>query len=176
MMARTATHNFEQMINMRRKIIAIFILTAVTHTFFAQTSNNDSITPRGYKLNLKYNVMNNITLENPRRYKNKKRYKFIEKGIYLDLKEKDVFKYRMSISYVLESDKTKNQYPMEDILDKYLLYVSHEFRTKRNKFKVELGGDLDDIIKAKNEIIGRKVFNRDSIGKDRKIYANLVIE
>ncbi|WP_299338361.1 hypothetical protein [uncultured Psychroserpens sp.] len=164
------------MTNIIRKAIVIFSLTAVTNFSFAQTSKNDSITSEGYKLNLEYNVMNNITLDNPRRYKNKKRYKFIEKGVYLDLKEKDVFKYRMSISYVLESDKTNNQYPLEDILDKYLLFVSHEFGKKKNMFKIELGGDLDDIIKAKNEIIGRKIFNRDSIGEDKKIYVNLVIE
>jgi len=162
--------------NIRRKTILFIILITVNYTLSAQTSKNNSITVRGYKLNLKYNVMTNITLETSRRYKNKKRYKFIENGIYLDLKENDVFKYRMCISYMLESDKTNNQYPIEDILDKYLIYVSHEFWSKKNKFKIELGGDLDDIKKAKKEIIGKTIFNRDSIGKKSKIYANLVIE
>ncbi|MFD0861429.1 hypothetical protein ACFQ1M_04370 [Sungkyunkwania multivorans] len=162
--------------NTIRKVMVIMILTAVTDILFAQTSENDAVTSKQYKLNLEYNVMNNITLENPRRYRNKERYKLIETGIYLDLKDDDVFKYRMSISYVQGSGETNDQYPLEDILDKYLLYVSHEFRTKKNKFKIELAGDLDDIIKAKNEIIGRKVFNRDYIGEDGKIYVTLVIE
>lgn len=152
------------------------IFFCATNILFAQTIKTDSITPEGYKLKLEYNVMNNITLENPGKYGNKKRYKFIENGIYLDLKEKDVFKYRMTISYTQGTGKINYQYPLEDILDKYLLYVSHEFRTIKNKFTIELGGDLDDIIKAKNEIIGKKVFNRDYLGEDKKIYTELVIE
>lgn len=136
----------------------------------------DSITPDGYKLKLEYNVMNDITLENPARYGNSKRFKFIENGIYLDLREQGVFKYRMTISYTQGTGKINYQYPLEDLLDKYLLYVSHEFRTIKNKFTIELGGDLDDMIKAKNEIIGKKVFNREYLGEDKKIYVDLVIE
>jgi hypothetical protein len=88
------------------------------------------------------------------------------------MKDKDVFNYRMTISYIQGTGNINYQYPIEDILDKYRLYVSHD----KNKFTIELGGDLDGIIKAKNEIIGKKVFNRDYLGDDKKRYVKLVIE
>ena len=141
-----------------------------------QTVTKDSITPEGYKLRLEYNVINNISLEDPGRYRNKKRYRFIENGIYLDLKEKGIFKYRMTISYTQGTGKINYQYPLEDLLDEYVLYVSHEFKTVKNKFTIELGGDLEAMVKAKNELIGKKVFNRDFLGEDKKIYVELVIE
>lgn len=168
--------NFKQLKKTIKNIIAISIFFCITNILFAQTNKIDSVTSKGHKLNLEYNVMDSITLENPGRYKNKERYKLIEKGIYLDLKDNRIFNHRMTISYIQGSRKTNHQYPLEDILDKYLLYVSHKFSTKKNKFKIELGGDLDHISKAKNEIIGKKVFNRDSIGTGGKIYVGLVIE
>lgn len=160
--------------NPKRKILLVALFTLITNVLFAQATN-DTIVSK-HKLNLEYNVMTHITLEKPRRYKNKKRYQFIKDGVYLDLKEKKSFKYRMTISYKQEVDKPNDQYPLEDILDKYLLYVSHEFRAKKHRFKIELGGDLDDILKAKKELIGKKVFNRDYVGEDGKVYTKLVIE
>lgn len=150
----------------------MLIFFCVTTILFAQTIKTDSITPEGYTLNLAYNVMSNITLGNPGRYRNKKPYRFIQNGIYLDMKDKDVFNYRMTVSYIQGTGNINYQYPIEDILDKYRLYVSHD----KNKFTIELGGDLDSIIKAKNEIIGKKVFNRDYLGDDKKRYVKLVIE
>ncbi|MFD2567333.1 hypothetical protein [Pseudotenacibaculum haliotis] len=160
-----------------RKTIIIVLLTLVTNVLFAQVANhNDTISSTQHKLNLEYNVMTNITLEKPKRYNNKKRYKYIKDGVYLDLKEKKSFKYRMTISYKQKADKPNSQYPLEDILDKYLLYVSHEFKARKHRFKIELGGDLDNILKAKKELIGKKVFNRDYVGEDGKVYTKLVIE
>lgn len=139
-----------------------------------QETTLKKVVKNGYTLYTEYNVMSNVVLEKPRKFKNKKRYKFIEEGIYLDLKEKDMFKHRMTISY--EQNTEKNQYPLEDILDEYLVYVVRESRPKKNKFKIEFGGDLKDMIRIKKELIGKTIFNRDSLGKNNKIYTILVAE
>ncbi|WP_299124505.1 hypothetical protein [uncultured Winogradskyella sp.] len=124
--------------------------------------------------------MNNISLEKCEKYENSKRYELVENGVYLDSKDDSLDKYRMTISYELESDETNNQYPLEDILDKYLLHVSDFYKTTPNestkKFKIELAGDLKGISTAKREIIGKKIFNREYIGTDGKVYVDLIIE
>ena len=131
------------------------------------------------ELRLEYQVMKNISLEKCLKYENTNEFKLIGNGIYHDLNDKEDFNHRMTISYELESDETNNQYPLDDILDKYLLHVSDfleaENEEDSNKFKLELRGDLKGITNAK-EIIGKKVFNRDFIGTDGQVRVKLVIE
>ncbi len=123
--------------------------------------------------------MKNITLEKCLKYENENDFKLIEDGIYQDLNDKEDFNYRITISYELESDNTNNQYPLEDILDKYMLHVSDFLESENdkesNKFKLELGGDLKGVTDAK-DIIGKRVFNRDFIGTDKQVRVNLIIE
>lgn len=131
------------------------------------------------EIRLEYNVMKNISLEKCLKYENVSEYKLIKDGIYEDLNDDDDARYRMTISYELESDDSNNQYPLEDILDKYLLHVSDflesENDDKSNKFILELGGELEDIEKGL-EIIGKKVFNRDFKDKNGQIRVDLIIE
>ena len=114
--------------------------------------------------NWNYNVMQNITLEKCDKYKDINQYIFVETGIYEDANDNDESKYRMTISYELES-QDDDQYPIADILDKYALYVTDflesENDTNTNKFKREFGGELNDLKNAQ-AIIGKKVFNSDS--------------
>ena len=84
------------------------------------------------QLRLEYNVMKNINLEKCQKYENAELYMLIEHGIYQDLTDEDDAKYRMTISYELENDDSNNQYPLEDILDKYLMHVS-DFLENENK-------------------------------------------
>ena len=130
------------------------------------------------ELRLEYNVMKNITLEKCEKYENSEHYKLIGNGIYQDLKDDDDAKFRMTISYELENDNSNNQYPLEDILDKYLLHVSdfleNENKKDTNKFKLELGGYLDKM-KDAQEIIGKKVYNQD-FRDDGQVRVKLVIE
>ena len=162
-----------------RKILALILTMGLFSNLFGQSEKKDSNSSSNQELRLEYNVMKNITLEKLKKYENKKRYKKIEEGIYLDLNNEHEAKYRMTISYELESDETNNQYPLEDILDKYLMHVSDFLESKNNpntnKYMFEFGGYLDKMIEAK-EIIGKKVFNRDFIGADGKVYTDLVIE
>jgi len=124
--------------------------------------------------------MKNISLEKSQKYENSKQFKLIENGIYQDLQDDEDTKYRMTISYELEPDNnTNNQYPLEDILDKYYLYVSDflesENNTESNDFKLELAGELDDIKKGQ-EIIGKKVYNQEFKDDEGQIRINLKIE
>ncbi len=163
---------------MRKSIIILFAIGAFFNLLSqSEKKNSDSI--KLPKLKSKYNMMKNIKLEKSKKYDNSKNYQLVENGIYKDLNDKDDTPYRMMISYELESDNTNNQYPLEDILDKYLMYVSDFMESenipKSSKFKIELGGYLEDMKKAKI-IIGKKVYNRDIIDKDGKVRVELVIE
>jgi hypothetical protein len=131
------------------------------------------------EIRLEYNVMKNIIIEKSDKYESVELYKLIESGIYEDLKDNDDTKYRITISYELESDDSDNQFPLEDVLDKYYLHVTDfyesENSTNSNKYKIELGGELEDI-KNVQEIIGKRVFNRDFLDEDGEIRVNLIVE
>jgi hypothetical protein len=140
-----------------------------------QKPSDSSVNP---ELRMEYNIMKNISLEKCQKHENSELYEFVENGIYKDLNDEDDAKYRMTISYELESDDSSNQYPLEDVLDKYYLHVSSsvasENNAESNEFKLELGGDLDDIKKAK-EIIGKRIFNRDFLDEGQ-VRVKLMIE
>ena len=110
-------------------------------------------------LRLEYNVMKNITLEKCEKYEDTEHYTLIENGIYQDLTDDDEAKYRMTLSYELENDERNNQYPLEDILDKYFMHVSdfleNENEKGTNRYKFELGGYLDRMKEAQ-EIFGKE--------------------
>lgn len=124
-----------------------------------------------------YNLMSNITLETCEKYSNKENYELIENGIYKDLKDEDDANCRMTISYELDSDD--NQYPLEDVLDKFYLNVADFLESENNatstKIKQELGGTLEDIKRAQ-EIIGKRIFNLDYLDEDGQVRVNLKIE
>ena len=120
-----------------------------------------------------YNVMQNITLADSRKY-SEDRYEKVEDGIFLDREEDDDSEYRMTLSYEMlnESEDNNGQYPLEDLLDEYMLYVSDMYEDENdddsNIFKYEFAGELDDL-KEMKKIIGKKVFyreNKDGDGDD----------
>ena len=137
-------------------------------------SNDQSVKQ---ELRLEYDVMKNIALEKCEKYENPEHYKLIENGIYQDLKDDDDAKFRMTISYELEDVDSDNQYPLEDILDKYLMHVSDFYENEQptNRFKIELGGYLDRMNEAQ-EILGKKVYNQDFIDDDGQVRVKLIIE
>ena len=147
---------------------------------FGQTEKKNSDSSVEQKLRLEYNIMQNISLEKCRKYENSEQFKLIENGIYQDLKDNDNTKFRMTISYDLEPENdTNNQYPLEDILDKYYLYVSDflesENNSDPNNFKLELAGELEDL-KNSQKIIGKKVYNQEFKSEDGQIRVNLIIK
>jgi len=147
---------------------------------FGSKKQENSNSSANRELRTEYNVMKNISLEKCQKYENPEQYKLVESEIYQDLKDEDDAKYRMTICYELESENnTNNQYPLEDILDKYYLHVSDflesENNTEPNSYKLELGGELKDIKKSK-EIIGKKVFNQEYKNDDGQVRVILRIE
>ena len=145
---------------------------------FGGKKEKSSDSSTNQELRMEYNIMKNISLEKCQKYENADLYELDENGIYKDLTDEDDAKYRMTISYELESDDSNNQYPLEDVLDKYYLHVSDflesENNSESNKYKLELGGDLNDIKKSK-EIIGKRIFNRDFLD-DGQVRVNLMVE
>lgn len=132
-----------------RTVFILYLFMGLFSKLFGQTKlkNFDSSVEK--ELRSEFNVMTNFTLEKCQKCTNSKQFKLIEKGIYIDLKDSENTKYRMTISYDLETEnKTNNQYPLEGILDKYKLYVS-DFLESENKsdlinYTLELAGELDD--------------------------------
>jgi|GEM_PF-300731 len=145
---------------------------------FGSKNEKASDSSSNQELRMEYNIMKNISLETCQKYENADLYELVESGIYKDLTDEDDAKYRMTIAYELESDDSNNQYPLEDVLDKYYLHVSDflesENNSESNKYKLELGGDLDDIKKSK-EIIGKRVFNRDFLDEGQ-VRVKLIIK
>ena len=162
-----------------KKIITLVLIMGIFGNLFGQTGKKSSNSTDKQEPRLEYNVMKNITLEKCQKYENSEQFKLIENGIYQDLSDDDDAKYRMTISYELESDDSNNQYPLEDVLDKYYLHVSDflesENKEESNKFKLELGGELEDIKKSL-EIIGKKIFNRDYKDENGQVRVDLIIE
>ena len=162
-----------------RIILALILTMGLFGNLFGQSEKKDSSSSANQEMRLEYNVMKNITLVKLKKYENQKRYKQVEDGIYMDLHDEHEAKYRMTLSYELEFDETNNQYPLEDILEKYLMHVSDFLESKNkpdsDKYIFEFGGYLDEMIEAK-EIIGKKVFNRDFKAEDGEIRVQLVIE
>ncbi len=147
---------------------------------FGQMEKKNSDSSVEQELRLEYNVMKNISLEKYQKYENSEQFKLIENGIYQDLKDSDDTKYRMTISYDLEPENdTNNQYPLEDILDKYYLHVSDFLESENdsdpNNFKLELAGELGDLKNSQN-IIGKKVYNKEFKSDDGQIRVKLIIE
>ena len=146
--------------------------------FWKDKSESNKETPK-QELRFEYNVMKNVTLETCNKYEDTSLYKLVENGIYEDLKDEDEARFRMTIKYELENDDSNNQYPLEDILDKYLMHVSDFLENENEKgtkrFKLELGGYLNNMKEAQN-IIGKKIYNQDFKDDDGQVRVNLIIE
>ncbi|WP_286927707.1 hypothetical protein [Flavobacterium sp. UBA4197] len=119
--------------------------------------------------------MKNIQLAKLDKYKDNPNYELIDGNIYKDIEEDH---YVFALSYELEGEED-SQYPLEDILDKFLLHVSDfidedSYYTNR-EVTLELGGDLDDIKEAIDSIIGKRVYNEEYDDNDGVTRVKLVI-
>lgn len=106
-----------------------------------------------------YNIMKDIQLVINEKYKDMN-YEKIDHGIFVDKRDKDITKYRMTLSFNMENADS-DQYPLEDLLDENLLYISdfyEDLNAKESNFYIyEFAGELDDLKNLK-KIIGKKVF------------------
>ena len=128
-------------------------------------------------LNTKYNIMYDISLGKCDKYQDPTLFESVGNEIYKDLNDEGDDCFRMTISYKLDSEDT--QYPLEDVLNKYFLYVSDFLESENtqnsNSRKIELGGTLEDVKKA-HEVIGKEVFNADFRDEDGSVRVDLVIK
>lgn len=120
--------------------------------------------------------MKNIKNYNAEKYEESK-YKKVEEGIYKifdDWNYKDLYVTSLSFEQEPELDEGDNasdisQYPLEDLLDKYLVYVS-DFYENMNKpdSKIcyqEFASSSLEHIKELRSIIDKHVYNKEQDGK-----------
>jgi hypothetical protein len=110
------------------------------------------------------------------KYENKSRFQHIESNVYRDVIEES---YVFAITYEIENEED-SQYPLEDILDEFNLYVSDfidENRFNNEKIAhIELAGELEDVRKAIATIVGKRVYNIPYTETDGMEYRALKIE
>jgi hypothetical protein len=120
--------------------------------------------------------MKKIKLLKLDKYADAANYKHAENGIYKDLKDEEETDHRLAISFELEEGED-SQYPLEDLLDKFLVHVSDFLKEENSKNPniqhYELAGELNDIRNAAG-IIGKRVYNEE-YEKEGKTYVKLVI-
>ncbi|WP_196890168.1 hypothetical protein [Aureivirga sp. CE67] len=121
--------------------------------------------------------MKNIKLFELEELKDKSKFQLIEEGIYIDLSiEEEYTGHLMPIEIDLEKEDG-NQYPLEDILDKFCVDIEEEILVDltNRKMKLLFGGDLEDL-QALKSIIGKRVYNETYLSEEGKSLIKLVIE
>ena len=115
--------------------------------------------------------MKNIVSVNIAKYQDIKRYQNVENGIFKDLKNK---RYVITLRFELE-ENDNSQYPLEDILDRYLVNCTdHIVENEENgvnmlEVEIEDGNDknytsLNDI-KQIASLVGKRVYNKEVDGR-----------
>ena len=120
--------------------------------------------------------MKNIKNYNAKKYEDEK-YTKVEDGIYKiidDWNYKDLYVTSLSFEQEPEIEEGEDasdisQYPLEDILDKYLVYISdfYEDLNKENSktcYQEFASSNLENI-KNLREIINKHVYNKEEEGK-----------
>lgn len=104
--------------------------------------------------------------------KNKTTPIILKNGIY----KNDPQDFECKIAFSLELEEGEDtQYPLEDVLDKYGLYVSDFLPSDTPKImNVVFAGAPEDIQKVL-AIAGKRVYNSNYVGTDGKTYVKLVI-
>ncbi len=103
-------------------------------------------------------------------------YESIDHRIYRNTEENICI---TALGFELE-DGEDSQYPLEDLLDQFNLYVSDfidpEAFGQSNYLSAEFAGDPEDIRDFLKSVVGKRVYNTDVEGEDGKAYMKLIIE
>lgn len=120
--------------------------------------------------------MKNFRPISPEELNNRSRYEPVEADIYRDLDDNGGYAtYRMAMAMEQEEGED-SQYPLEDILDHFLVHVEVFLDTPApGIFQAIFGGELDDLQNFKT-IIGKRAFNEDFVDDDGKTRVRLRIE
>src|SRR5680860_382494 len=119
--------------------------------------------------------MKNFRIIELEKLKDVSNFQFVEEGIYNDLNDDGGFAtYRIAMAADLE-DGEDTQYPLEDILDEYLVHVEEFLNNdENNSLKYIFGGELDDVQNFKS-IIGKKVCNEEFVDEEGQTRVRLKI-
>ncbi len=103
-------------------------------------------------------------------------YEYLEEHIYRNHADQI---FVTALSFELEANED-SQYPLEDLLDHFNLYVSGfidpEAFGQSNHLNLELAGDAEDIRDLLKSIVGKRVYNINIQGEDGQTYVKLMIE
>lgn len=102
-------------------------------------------------------------------------YESIDDHIYRNTEDNT---YVTALSLELEDDED-SQYPLEDLLDRFNLYISGFINSEvieSQYLSLEFAGDPEDIREFLKSVVGKRVYNREVEGEDGKTYVKLVIE
>lgn len=102
-------------------------------------------------------------------------YQPIEAGIFNDINDKGGFAtHRIAMSLELEEGED-DQYPLEDILDEYLVHVEEFLDKEGNAHCYIFGGELDDLQKLKL-LVGKRAYNEEFVDEDGQTRVKLVVK
>lgn len=120
--------------------------------------------------------MKNFKIIQPEQLNDTSHYQLIEPDIYNDLKDDGGFStHRIAMSMELE-DGENSQYPLEDILDEYLVHVEVFLESDiPNASQYIFGGELDNIRKFKS-IVGKRAYNEEFTDEEGDKRIKLIIE
>lgn len=110
--------------------------------------------------------MKEITNYKPNKYSNSE-YKLVENNVYSYKKI-----YVTSLSFIQEPEFNEgldssniSQYPLEDVLDEFSVYISDDYKDlnskKTNECYLEFASNNLEDIKKLRKIIGKHVYNRE---------------
>lgn len=103
-------------------------------------------------------------------------YESTDDSVYRNTEENT---FVTALSFELEEDED-SQYPLEDLLERFNLYVSDfiglEDFGRSNNLIAEFAGDLEDVRRFLKSIVGKRVYNTHVEGEDGQTYIKLTIE
>ncbi len=119
--------------------------------------------------------MKNFTILELEKLKDTAKYKKIEEGIYEKLRDDGRYSPPcIALSMELEAGEN-SQYPLEDILDKYLVHVEDFLESEEPSIlKYIFGGGLEEIQQLKT-IVGKRAYNEEFVDEDGQPRVKLVI-
>lgn len=123
--------------------------------------------------------MKDFTIERPAWHTDATRYESVGEGIYRDPSHGNSVEAKLLLSFTYE-DGDDSQYPMEDLLDEFLLSLSAETEVHGDpqpgdRGWVELEGEIDGLRRAA-ALVGRTVRNQTVVGADGRESVRMVIE
>ncbi|TDT32592.1 hypothetical protein CLV29_0172 [Naumannella halotolerans] len=122
--------------------------------------------------------MKDFTVETPAWADDASRFESLGDGIYRDRQEGESGEPKLLLSFTYEEDDD-SQYPLEDLLDKYLLSLSAETEfvsdpQPGDRATMEFEGEVDGLRQAA-ALVGRTVRNQVTTTDGRE-YVSMVIE